>query len=97
MFDNFAENLIEFFWCEPDDGLAMNAPETLYALRQCEGKLPGGVTKLRKLFADGSTVFLMGDKMVELDDLGVLDELEIRVFNSRNSLVCVLVNDEICW
>lgn len=70
LFDNFADNFKEYFWCEPDGSDKINAQKTLRTLRtlcKCENKDKAGIVKLRGYFAGGDTVFLMGSKMKELD------------------------------
>jgi hypothetical protein len=58
----------------------------------------GDITRIRKLFKDGYTLFLVGTRNMTIIDLSPDKreyEIELRIYNEEDTLLGVIINSEI--
>lgn len=89
MYDNFWASMGDNFWDIPENW----DEQSRDFLKIARGLSVGCRAAIRDAFQDGYTMFLLGDKSVELENM---EQKEIRVYHDEK-LICVLVDGEIVY
>jgi len=95
MFKNYMSAITEFAW----ESQPMVVPEMDHLRENATALIRHDMERIRKMFVDGYTVLLMGEKMNRIDPQPQIQtrEVEIRIFNDDKELIGVIVNNEISF